>query len=143
MQYNTDRILTTHVGSLPRPDRLLETMAAMQQYDSPKPANYQEQCAEAVNDIVRKQVESGIDVISDGEMSKVSYIGYVSDRLRGISVQPTMRCGIRQARCCRPTLRFRTLLSIPITPNTEPSRRGSIPRGRFASDKWRMAMPPR
>jgi 5-methyltetrahydropteroyltriglutamate--homocysteine methyltransferase len=89
MQYNTDRILTTHVGSLPRPDRLLETMAAMQQYDSPKPANYQEQCAEAVNDIVRKQVESGIDVISDGEMSKVSYIGYVSDRLRGISVQPT------------------------------------------------------
>ena len=57
MQHNTDRILTTHVGSLPRTDRLLETMASMQQHDSPKPANYDQQCDEAVTEVVRKQVQ--------------------------------------------------------------------------------------
>jgi len=88
MQHNTDRILTTHVGSLPRPDRLLETMASMQQGGA-KPARYDDLCAEAVNEAVLKQIESGIDVISDGEMSKISYIGYVGERLRGISVLPT------------------------------------------------------
>jgi 5-methyltetrahydropteroyltriglutamate--homocysteine methyltransferase len=87
MQRNTDRILTTHVGSLPRPDRLLETMAAMQR-GAPRPADYSEQCSEAVDEVVRKQIESGVDVISDGEMSKISYIGYVSERLRGISIRP-------------------------------------------------------
>lgn len=88
MQKNTDRILTTHVGSLPRPDRLIETMAAMQQHNGAPPADYSQQCAEAVDDVVQKQIESGTDIISDGEMSKISYVGYVSERLRGVSVQP-------------------------------------------------------
>lgn len=88
MQKNTERILTTHVGSLPRPDRLIETMASMQKLGARHPADYAQQCADAVNEVVRRQVESGVDVISDGEMSKISYIGYVSERLRGISIQP-------------------------------------------------------
>ena len=88
MQQNIDRILTTHVGSLPRPERLRGTMTEMQQRGTSQPENYAEQCADAVNDVVRKQVESGVDVVSDGEMNKISYIGYVSDRLFGISVQP-------------------------------------------------------
>jgi len=77
MQKNTDRILTTHVGSLPRPDRLIGTMTLMQTRDARPPADYAQQCADAVDEVVSKQVESGVDVISDGEMSKISYIGYV------------------------------------------------------------------
>jgi 5-methyltetrahydropteroyltriglutamate--homocysteine methyltransferase len=88
MQKSTDRILITHVGSLPRPDGLVATMTAMQKRNLEQPADCALQCADAVDEVVRKQVESGVDIISDGEMSKISYIGYVSERLRGISIQP-------------------------------------------------------
>ena len=89
MQRNADRILTTHVGSLPRPEDLREMLAAMQHGCDHEPANYEKRCAEAVTDIVGKQIESGVDIVSDGEMSKISYVGYVKDRLHGISDQPT------------------------------------------------------
>ena len=87
MQQNQDRIRVTHVGSLPRPDALLQTIAAMQREHHHQPPDYERQCAKAVNDVVGKQMQSGVDFISDGEMSKVSYIGYVSERLRGIGIQ--------------------------------------------------------
>jgi 5-methyltetrahydropteroyltriglutamate--homocysteine methyltransferase len=87
MQENRDRIRTTHVGSLPRPDALLRTMAAMQKDPDFRPADFEKQCADAVSEVVEKQMQSGVDFISDGEMSKVSYIGYVSERLKGINIQ--------------------------------------------------------
>jgi 5-methyltetrahydropteroyltriglutamate--homocysteine methyltransferase len=83
MQTSTDRILTTHTGSLPRPDdliALLQAKEAGQPYDE---RNFERQVRAAVVDVVRKQVELGIDVVDDGEESKVSFVAYVNDRLGG------------------------------------------------------------
>src|SRR5687767_8639548 len=70
------RILTTHVGSLPRPDALSEMMAE----GKVDPAAVKR----AVADIVRQQVESGVDIIDDGEQSKPGFVAYVSERLAGL-----------------------------------------------------------
>ena len=88
MRLSTERILTTHVGSLPRPDDLRQMLDAKERsnagsYDS---GSYEARCAAAVADVVAKQRDSGTDIISDGEMSKISYVGYVKERLRGIGV---------------------------------------------------------
>ena len=86
MKRSTDRILTTHVGSLARPHELLDTMKRRENgrpYDADL---LDRQITEAVADRVRQQVESGIDIVTDGEMSKVSFLGYVKDRLGGFEV---------------------------------------------------------
>jgi len=86
MKGSTDRILTTHVGSLARPHPLLELMRARvagQPYDQ---AEYARQSREAVRDVVQQQAAAGIDVVSDGEQSKAGFLGYVSDRLSGLEV---------------------------------------------------------
>jgi 5-methyltetrahydropteroyltriglutamate--homocysteine methyltransferase len=88
MQRSTDRILTTHVGSLPRPDDLRAMLAAKQRGDRPAPAEFDRRCAEAVAEVVARQAECGTDVVSDGEMSKISYVGYVNERLRGMDERP-------------------------------------------------------
>jgi 5-methyltetrahydropteroyltriglutamate--homocysteine methyltransferase len=83
MKRSIDRILTTHTGSLARPTELLDTMREKENgrpYDSDR---FDQQVREAVADRVRRQVESGIDVVTDGEMSKVSFLTYVKDRLSG------------------------------------------------------------
>jgi 5-methyltetrahydropteroyltriglutamate--homocysteine methyltransferase len=86
MKQSTDRILTTHVGSLARPHSLLDIMKE-REHDRPYDAQeLDREIAEAVKDRVRKQVESGIDIVADGEMSKVSFLGYVKDRLGGFEV---------------------------------------------------------
>jgi 5-methyltetrahydropteroyltriglutamate--homocysteine methyltransferase len=86
MKTSTDRILTTHVGSLARPVALLDTMKEKENGRPYDPATFDRQVADAVADRVRRQVESGIDIVADGEMSKVSFIGYVKDRLGGFEV---------------------------------------------------------
>jgi 5-methyltetrahydropteroyltriglutamate--homocysteine methyltransferase len=86
MKRSTDRILTTHVGSLARPHPLLELMRARvggQPYDQAELAH---QSREAVKDVVQQQAAAGIDIVSDGEQSKTSFLGYVSDRLSGLEV---------------------------------------------------------
>ena len=86
MKRSTDRILTTHVGSLARPHELLDTMKE-QENGRPYDADLLDrQITEAVADRVRQQVEYGIDIVTDGEMSKVSFLGYVKDRLGGFEV---------------------------------------------------------
>lgn len=83
MRQSTERIITTHVGSLARPTELLEALRereAGRPYDT---ATLDRLIAEAVRDRVRRQVEAGIDVVTDGEMSKVSFLLYVKDRLGG------------------------------------------------------------
>jgi 5-methyltetrahydropteroyltriglutamate--homocysteine methyltransferase len=83
MKTSTDRILTTHVGSIPRPESvraLLRARVGGQRIDE---AELAARAAEAVTDVVRRQAEVGLDVVSDGEMSKTSFLAYTDDRLTG------------------------------------------------------------
>jgi 5-methyltetrahydropteroyltriglutamate--homocysteine methyltransferase len=87
MKRSTDRILSTHVGSLARPVDLLDTMK-LRENDQPYDHElFDFQVKSAVADRVRQQVECGIDIVTDGEMSKVSFLGYVKDRLGGFEVE--------------------------------------------------------
>jgi len=83
MKTSTDRILTTHVGSLPRPDGFLKLLLAREAGEPVDGATFERACAEAVDDTVARQKEAGVDVVSDGEMSKPSYSTYMKDRLTG------------------------------------------------------------
>ena len=85
MKLSTDRILTTHVGSLPRPDDVVELLIADHNRELADPAVLEKRVAEAVDDIVAKQVALGIDVVSDGEMGKIAYTFYVKHRLSNIA----------------------------------------------------------
>ena len=83
MRRSTERFLTTHTGSLPRPDDLIRTMYAKEEGVPVDPAALAARIREAVADVVRRQADAGIDVIDDGEYSKPSYATYVKDRLNG------------------------------------------------------------
>ena len=83
MQRSTDRFLTTHTGSLPRPDDLIKSMFAKEEGVPVDPSALERRVADAVAEVVRKQAEAGVDVINDGEMSKPSYATYIKDRLAG------------------------------------------------------------
>jgi 5-methyltetrahydropteroyltriglutamate--homocysteine methyltransferase len=88
LQQNTDRIQTTHIGSLPRPHALLDLMKAKlagQPYDR---AHYAAALADAVAEVVRKQVACGIDIVTDGEFSKPGFFTYVQERLEGFEARP-------------------------------------------------------
>ena len=91
MRRSADRILTTHVGSLPRPADLLAMSAVRQRGEKIDEAGYRARVKEAVAAIVKKQAELGIDVVSDGEMSKPSFITYINDRLGGFEVDSADR----------------------------------------------------
>jgi 5-methyltetrahydropteroyltriglutamate--homocysteine methyltransferase len=86
MLLSTDRILTTHVGSLPRPQNVVDQLFAQDQGQEYSPVRFDAVMAEAVGDVVRKQTEVGIDVVSDGEMSKISYATYIRHRLTGFEI---------------------------------------------------------
>ncbi|HEY3583300.1 MAG TPA: epoxyalkane--coenzyme M transferase, partial [Casimicrobiaceae bacterium] len=83
MRRSTDRFLTTHTGSLPRPDDLVRTMYAREEGVPVERAALEQRVAQAVDEVVKKQVAAGIDIVDDGEMSKPSYATYVKDRLAG------------------------------------------------------------
>src|SRR6187401_2557028 len=84
MKRSTERILTTHTGSLPRPADLLEMIRARASGQPVDEATFAARVKSAVGEIVQKQVDAGIDVVSDGEMGKPSFATYVSDRLTGL-----------------------------------------------------------
>ena len=83
MKRSTDRILTTHTGSLPRPAALAEIEFAHDQREAGANPRFQQMVTEAVHLTVRKQMDAGVDVVNDGEMSKVSYSTYITDRVTG------------------------------------------------------------
>ena len=83
MLYSTDRILTTHVGSLPRSQAVTEMVFAEEKGERVDPDVRHALLAEAVDQVVAKQCEAGVDVVSDGEMSKISYATYIKDRITG------------------------------------------------------------
>ncbi len=84
MKRSTERLLTTHVGSLPRPDDLFDLMLARMDGKPIDQKAYDERVRRAVKDIVREQADVGLDVVNDGEMGKVSFITYAAQRLTGI-----------------------------------------------------------
>ena len=84
MKLSTDRILTTHVGSLPRPDDLVELLGREDRSEPVDQAILQARAAEAVKQSVADQVAAGIDIVCDGEMSKMSYHVYAKHRLTGL-----------------------------------------------------------
>jgi 5-methyltetrahydropteroyltriglutamate--homocysteine methyltransferase len=83
MERSTDRILTTHVGSLPRPEALIDLMFARAEGKPLDSKLLETKTFDAVCEVVGHQQEAGIDVVSDGEMSKPSYATYVTERLTG------------------------------------------------------------
>jgi 5-methyltetrahydropteroyltriglutamate--homocysteine methyltransferase len=83
MKRSTERFLTTHTGSLPRPPDLIKMMYAKEEGVPVDAGALERRIAAAVAEVVRKQAESGVDVVGDGEMSKPSYATYIKDRLAG------------------------------------------------------------
>jgi len=88
MHYSTDRILTTHAGSLPRPSELREMIVAKtagQAYDR---AVLEARLRSAVAEVVRQQAEIGLDIVNDGELSKFNFTDYVRERIAGYELRP-------------------------------------------------------
>ena len=83
MRLSTDRILTTHVGSMPRPQALVDVLLKKDHGEAYDQGEYDTTIKDAVAAVVKRQVEAGVDVPSDGEASKVSYSTYMMDRLTG------------------------------------------------------------
>ena len=88
MIYSTDRILTTHAGSLPRPADLRDMVAARGRGEAIDPAAFEHRLTTAVADIVRQQLECGLDSVNDGEVSKTNFTDYVRARIAGFEERP-------------------------------------------------------
>jgi len=83
MKRSTERFLTTHTGSLPRPDDLIRMMYAKEEGVPVDRAALAERVRAAVAEVVKKQADAGVDLVNDGELSKPSYATYIKDRLNG------------------------------------------------------------
>ena len=97
MKRSVDRILTTHCGSLPRPKDLLDLMKAKINGEPYDPGAYPARVRSAVSEIVRQQMESGIDIPTDGEQGKQGFFAYVTERLAGFEPKPGPRPAMFQA----------------------------------------------
>jgi methionine synthase II (cobalamin-independent) len=87
-QQNTDHVQTTHTGSLPRPHRLLDLLKAKFSGKPFDPSEWDAALAQEGTDCVRKQVECGIDTVTDGEFSKLGFFTYIRERLEGFESRP-------------------------------------------------------
>jgi 5-methyltetrahydropteroyltriglutamate--homocysteine methyltransferase len=90
MKRSTDRILTTHTGSLPRANDLTAMLEALDAGTLPDHAAFEARVRRAVVDIVRQQVQAGVDVVNDGEQGKVGYSTYVRHRMTGFGGRSTV-----------------------------------------------------
>src|SRR5438045_1112558 len=86
MKTSTERILTTHSGSLPRQQAVRAMLAARADGRAVEQTAFDAAVRASVDDVVRRQVASRIDVINDGESSKATYRGYVTERLSGFEL---------------------------------------------------------
>jgi 5-methyltetrahydropteroyltriglutamate--homocysteine methyltransferase len=96
IQQNVDHIQTTHIGSLPRPHALLDLMKAKfndQPYDRDA---YDAMLKTSVAEVVRKQAECGIDIVTDGELSKPGFFTYIRERLEGFESRPDVKIKLFQ-----------------------------------------------
>src|SRR5688500_5863470 len=87
MKHSTDRILTTHVGSLPRPDDMIEALGAKFSGRAIDEQALAARLPSAVAELVGRQVQTGLDVINDGEVGRPSFITYVDERLTGFETR--------------------------------------------------------
>src|SRR4051794_21645082 len=87
MKRSTERILTTHSGSLPRPKAILEAMRDREEQRAVDAAWFEGALGQAIDEIVRRQSEAGIDVVDDGECGKPSFQHYVFERLTGFQAR--------------------------------------------------------
>ncbi|MEH6587937.1 MAG: cobalamin-independent methionine synthase II family protein [Halioglobus sp.] len=85
MKLSKDKILTTHVGSLPRSKAVTDGVFAKENEQPYDPQDLATTIRSAVDEVVRRQVETGVDIVSDGEMSKISYATYIKDRITGFA----------------------------------------------------------
>src|SRR5437870_13534286 len=92
MKRSTERILSTHVGSLARPESLLPILRSMERGQPYERETYTKLVRDAVTDVVRKQVEAGVDLVTDGGHGKGSLSGYIVGRFDGIT-RKTARAG--------------------------------------------------
>lgn len=83
MKRSSERILTTHVGSLPRSAAVTDIVFGREQGNVVARADFARVIGGAVCDVVQRQIDAGVDIVSDGEMSKISYATYIKDRLTG------------------------------------------------------------
>jgi len=88
MHYSTDRILVTHAGSLPRPHDLRAMVVAKSAGESYEAETLNRRLKESVADIVRRQIDAGIDIVNDGELSKYNFTDYVRERIAGYEARP-------------------------------------------------------
>lgn len=91
MKTSTEKILTTHVGSMPRPQEVVDMLFAQDRGEEYDPVEFDAVMRTAVARIADQQVKSGVDVISDGEMSKISYATYIRHRLTGFEIDEVPR----------------------------------------------------
>src|SRR2546430_4437866 len=96
LQQNTDRIRPTHIGSLPRPHELLDLMKAKFNGLAYDQKLYDATIAESVAKAVRRQVECGIDFVTDGEFSKPGFFTYIQERLEGFEARPNQKVKLFQ-----------------------------------------------
>jgi 5-methyltetrahydropteroyltriglutamate--homocysteine methyltransferase len=89
MRRSSDRILTTHTGSLPRPSSLAQLLRAKERGEPVELSALSSLVTESVEEVVSKQCAAGVDVINDGEQSKVAYAIYVKERLSGLEDRPS------------------------------------------------------
>jgi 5-methyltetrahydropteroyltriglutamate--homocysteine methyltransferase len=109
MKHSSNRILTTHVGSLPRPDDLIPLLQGRDAGQSYDQAALDARVARAVDEVTRKQSELGVDVINDGEHNKSVYSGYLWTRLAGFELRAARSPSVRRPVTC--------LLFQPSTPS--------------------------
>lgn len=91
MRHSTDRILTTHVGSLPRPHDLLDILKKKLEGEPVDDQIYLKELSSAVEEMVHRQVYAGIDIVADGEMSKPGHAVYINQRLEGFEPRPEVK----------------------------------------------------
>jgi 5-methyltetrahydropteroyltriglutamate--homocysteine methyltransferase len=91
MQLSTDRILTTHVGSLPRPQPVVDLLLKRDRGEPYDPGSFDATVRQSVAEVVARQAELGIDIVNDGECSKVGYATYIKERLAGFGGEPYAR----------------------------------------------------
>jgi 5-methyltetrahydropteroyltriglutamate--homocysteine methyltransferase len=108
MKLSTDRILTTHVGSLPRGEAVVEQLLLRENGEKVDDATFDRVMREGVSQVVKQQVETGIDVVSDGETSKISYATYMKDRLSGFDGDHPRQI----AKDLQPFAEFRTRMAV-------------------------------
>jgi 5-methyltetrahydropteroyltriglutamate--homocysteine methyltransferase len=127
MKRSVERILTTHTGSLPRPEDLADMLFAREAGELADAGALKARVRSAVADIVRQQTAAGIDVVNDGEMGKIGYSTYVKDRLSGFGDETTKRASLSAADMAEfPEFIQRAFSGRKVPPMKRPSCNGPI-----------------